>query len=62
MNSRDLQVPSVGSAAIRAMMEALRASPPARLGGDDVLAIADYQTGLRTGMAAGVVGPARLSR
>jgi phosphomannomutase len=37
-----------GGAAIRSMMEALRASPPASLAGDEVVAIADYQAGTRT--------------
>jgi phosphomannomutase len=37
-----------GIAAIRAMMDALRASPPKSLAGDTVVARADYQTGVRT--------------
>jgi phosphomannomutase len=45
---------------IRSMMTALRASPPAHVGGDEVVAIADYEVGVRrrvgTGCAATRVG------
>ena len=36
---------AAGVAAIRAMMDALRGSPPTNLGGDEVVALADYQAG-----------------
>jgi phosphomannomutase len=38
---------TAGIAAIRAMMDALRASPPEQLAGDAVVAVADYQTLVR---------------
>jgi phosphomannomutase len=37
-----------GVTAIRAMMDALRGSPPLRVGQDDVVAVADYLAGMRT--------------
>jgi phosphomannomutase len=41
-----------GLAAIRAMMEALRASPPTRIGDDDVIAVSDYGARVRTDLRA----------
>jgi phosphomannomutase len=38
---------AVGVVAIRSMMTALRTAPPASLGGDEVVAVADYETGVR---------------
>ena len=37
-----------GVAAIRAMMGALRSSPPSRIGDEDVAAVSDFESGLRT--------------
>ena len=42
-----------GVAAIRAMMDRLRASPPARVGDDEVRAVADYDAQLRTDARSG---------
>lgn len=42
-----------GTAAIRAMMAALRASPPSRIAEDDVAAVSDYESGERVESATG---------
>ncbi len=42
-----------GAAAIQAMMDALRASPPTEVAGDEVVAVADYRARIRTEMQAG---------
>ncbi|MGH7295114.1 MAG: phospho-sugar mutase, partial [Polyangiaceae bacterium] len=47
---------AAGSAAIKAMMETLRASPPARVAGDDVVALSDYERRTRTDLRAGAAG------
>jgi len=44
-----------GAAAIQAMMNAFRSSPPARIGGDELVAVADYRVRARTDMRAGGV-------
>jgi phosphomannomutase len=46
---------SSGAAAIQAMMTAFRASPPPRIGGDQVIAVADYSVRARTDLRAGGV-------
>ncbi len=45
-----------GVAEIRAMMKALRASPPQHLAGDEVVAIADYEVGVRRRVGTGGAG------
>ncbi len=42
-----------GTAAVRAMMDGLRACPPARIGRDEVVAVTDYAVGRRTVRASG---------
>jgi phosphomannomutase len=42
-----------GTAAIRSMMDALRASPPKDLAGDPVIAFADYEAGIRRDVRTG---------
>jgi phosphomannomutase len=50
-----------GAATIEGMMAALRASPPARIAGDELVALADYQARARTDMrAGGAVAPLEL--
>jgi phosphomannomutase len=44
-----------GAAAIQAMMNAFRASPPARIGGEEVVAVADYGVRARTDVRGGGV-------
>jgi phosphomannomutase len=44
---------AAGLAAIRSMMDALRASPPERVGGDEVVAVADYDAHVRWDRRAG---------
>jgi phosphomannomutase len=44
-----------GSTAIRALMDALRASPPSRIADDAVVAVSDYQAGRRTDTRTGAV-------
>jgi phosphomannomutase len=51
-----------GQAAIRSLMETLRASPPARLDGDEVVAIADYQAGERRDLKLGTITPLTLPK
>jgi phosphomannomutase len=51
-----------GPAAIRSMMETLRASPPVRLDGDEVVAIADYQTSIRRDLRRGASTPLTLPK
>jgi phosphomannomutase len=46
-----------GVAEIRSMMKALRASPPQHLAGDEVVAIADYEVGLRRRLETGASAP-----
>jgi phosphomannomutase len=41
-----------GLAAIRAMMDALRAAPPARIGDDEVIAFSDFEARLRRDLRA----------
>jgi phosphomannomutase len=53
---------AAGAAAIRAAMDALRASPPRRIGTADVLAVADYEAGIRRDLASGVETPLALPR
>ncbi len=50
-----------GPAVLRSMMEALRASPPRHLAGDEVVAVADYQAGLRFDLRAAASGRASRS-
>jgi len=51
-----------GSAAIREMMEALRASPPGRLAEDEVVAVSDYEAGTRLDARTGARTPLTLPR
>jgi phosphomannomutase len=51
-----------GLAAIRAMMEALRASPPTRIGDDDVIAVSDYGARVRTDLRAKSTSPLSLPK
>jgi phosphomannomutase len=51
-----------GGAAIRAMMDALRASPPRRIADDEVVAVSDYEVGTRTDMRTGTPVPLTLPR
>ena len=44
---------AAGLATIRQMMERLRASPPARIASDDVLAVSDYETRVRKDLKTG---------
>jgi phosphomannomutase len=53
---------AAGLATIRQMMERLRASPPARIGGDDVLAVSDYEARTRKDLRAGSTTPLTLPR
>ncbi len=53
---------AAGLAAIRQMMERLRASTPARIGGDDVLAVSDYETRVRKDLKTGATTPLTLPR
>lgn len=46
-----------GAAAIQAMMAALRTSPPADIGGDELVALADYALRTRTDVRSGAVTP-----
>jgi phosphomannomutase len=46
-----------GVAEIRSMMTALRASPPQHLAGDEVVAIADYESGVRRQLRRSSVAP-----
>jgi phosphomannomutase len=51
-----------GIAAIRAMMDRLRASPPRRIGQDDVLAVSDYDARTRTDLRTGATSALTLPR
>jgi phosphomannomutase len=51
-----------GGAAIRAMMEALRASPPRRLADDEVVASSDYEAGMRVDIRTGAASRLTLPR
>ena len=51
-----------GVAAIRAMMNGLRASPPRKVAEDDVVSVADYDARTRTDMRTGAVIPLTLPR
>jgi len=51
-----------GGAAIRAMMEALRASPPRRLADDEVVASSDYEAGTRVDIRTGAASRLTLPR
>ncbi|MGO9838819.1 MAG: phospho-sugar mutase [Polyangiaceae bacterium] len=51
-----------GSGSIRAMMQGLRSSPPPHIGGDEVLAVSDYQAGTRFSPRTGVSVPLALPR
>jgi phosphomannomutase len=53
---------AAGLATIRQMMERLRASPPARIAGDDVLAVSDYEARTRKDLRAGSTTPLTLPR
>jgi phosphomannomutase len=44
---------AAGLAAIRAMMESLRASPPTKIGSDVVVAVSDYESGKRLDVRSG---------
>jgi phosphomannomutase len=46
---------AAGVVALRSMMDALRAAPPRALGGDEVVALADYRAGLRTDVRSGLL-------
>jgi phosphomannomutase len=46
-----------GAVATMAMMDRLRASPPRRIGDDEVVALADYQAQVRTDLRAGAASP-----
>jgi phosphomannomutase len=50
-----------GRAAISAMMDGLRAASPARIADDDVVAVADYLSGMRTDRLSGGGAPAPLT-
>jgi phosphomannomutase len=51
-----------GAAELRAMMDRLRASPPARVASDDVVAVTDYQASTRVDRRAGTTSPVTLPR
>lgn len=51
-----------GIATIRQMMDRLRASPPARIGGDEVVAISDYQGRTRRDVRTGSTAPLSLPK
>jgi phosphomannomutase len=51
-----------GVATIRQMMDRLRASPPARIGGDDVVAVSDYEARVRKDVAKGSTAPLSLPK
>jgi len=53
---------AAGLVTIRQMMERLRASPPARIGGDDVLAASDYEARIRKDLRAGATTPLTLPK
>ncbi|HTQ41131.1 MAG TPA: phospho-sugar mutase [Polyangiaceae bacterium] len=53
---------AAGLATIRQMMERLRASPPARIASDDVLAVSDYETRVREDLKTGATTPLTLPR
>jgi phosphomannomutase len=49
-----------GTAAIRAMMDALRASPPKRIGEDEVTGLSDYESRTRTDVGTAATAPLAL--
>ena len=49
-----------GAAELRAMMDRLRASPPARVGSDEVIAVTDYEARTRVDRRAGTTAPVTL--
>jgi phosphomannomutase len=51
-----------GSASIRAMMAALRASPPSSVAGEDVVSVSDYEAGTRVDPRTGASLPLQLPR
>jgi phosphomannomutase len=51
-----------GTAAIRAMMDALRASPPRRIGDDEVTTLSDYEARTRTDARTGATAPLALPK
>jgi phosphomannomutase len=51
-----------GLAAIRAMMEALRSSPPSRIGDDEVIAVSDYEARMRRDLRAKSTAPLTLPK
>jgi phosphomannomutase len=51
-----------GSAAIKAMMERLRSSPPSRIGTDDVVAFSDYEVAERVDPRTGARSPLALPK
>ena len=53
---------AAGVTAIRAMMDGLRASPPRKVGDDDVVSVADYDARTRTDGRTGAVTPLTLPR
>jgi phosphomannomutase len=53
---------AAGLATIRRMMERLRASPPARIAGDEVLAVSDYEARTRKDLRAGSTTPLTLPK
>jgi len=53
---------AAGLATIRQMMERLRASPPARIASDDVLAVSDYEARTRKDLRTGSTTPLTLPK
>jgi phosphomannomutase len=51
-----------GAAELRAMMDRLRASPPGRVAGDEVVAVTDYEARTRVDRRAGTTAPVTLPR
>ncbi|HEX8793054.1 MAG TPA: phospho-sugar mutase, partial [Polyangiaceae bacterium] len=53
---------AAGLATIRQMMERLRAAPPGKIAGDDVLAMSDYEARTRKDLRTGATSPLTLPR
>jgi phosphomannomutase len=53
---------AAGVATIRAMMDRLRAAPPSQVGGDEVVAVADYEAGTRADVRTRQSSPVTLPR
>ena len=53
---------ATGAAAISSMMARLRRSPPPRVGDDEVVSVADYESLVRTDMRGQVTSPLNLPR